>query len=107
MGNHGYHPTATAGGYTGELWEYDKSASKRYEQSKAKHSMDQSQARNCLIRACDWSMLALIRLARNTLMHFVIVWASSEGSRPDPGLRVSAAASFSAYAAPKQWCRGS
>ena len=36
-----------------------------------------------------------------------VLWASSEGSGPDPGLSVSAAASFSAYAAPKQWCRGS
>ena len=40
------------------------------EQSKAKRSMDQSQARIGLIRACDWSMLCF---ARNTLAHSVIL----------------------------------
>jgi len=45
----------------------------------AKHTMDQSQASNGLMPACDWSMLcfallcfALLCFARNTLTHYFI-----------------------------------
>ena len=37
-----------------------QSASKSYEQSKAKQIMDQSQARISLFRACDWPTLCIL-----------------------------------------------